>query len=166
MTIERPMFPPRRENPFRLVGGVDVAQESANPSERHYDDPTEKTAWRSRDEVEVAIRQHERARKEYARAAAWAAEAEAQEGLPPATVEQARVDAIRAFRELDEAGRMLILSMGTDVKGLIDLLMYMEKHFSVLPQEILGRSLAFYLLKTVRLSLRRIAKYGKSGPGQ
>src|SRR5215218_3520889 len=26
MTIERPMFPPQRENPFRLVGGTETAR--------------------------------------------------------------------------------------------------------------------------------------------
>jgi hypothetical protein len=52
--------------------------------------------------------------------------------------------------------------MPTDPKGLVDLLMYLEKNFSVLPQEIsqgagANQSLAFDLLRTVRLSLREIA---------
>jgi hypothetical protein len=48
-------------------------------------------------------------------------------------------------------------------------LFYLEKNFSVLPPEIAcgdsnGQSLAFDLLRTVRLSLRAISKYGKHGP--
>jgi hypothetical protein len=31
MTIERPMFPPRLDNPFRLVGGVDVTEQKIAP---------------------------------------------------------------------------------------------------------------------------------------
>jgi hypothetical protein len=42
--------------------------------------------------------------------------------------------------------------------------LYLEKNFSLLPQECCGRSLAFDLLRTMRLSLRKIAKYGKHGP--
>jgi len=53
--------------------------------------------------------------------------------------------------------------MPTDPKALADLLMYLEKHFSLLPPEINGKSLAFDLLRTMRLSLRHIAKYGKHG---
>lgn len=164
MTIERPMFPPRRENPFRLVGGADVAQENASPAERHYDDPTEKIAWRGHDDVQRAIRRHEVARQEYGRAAAWLAEVELAGTYPATVVETARHEAIKTFEEMNLWGRSLIVSMPTDAKGLVDLLMYMEKHFSILPQEIVGRSLALELLKIVRMSLRRIAKYGKSGP--
>jgi hypothetical protein len=45
--------------------------------------------------------------------------------------------------------------------SVADLLLYLEKHFSLLPTEICGRSLAFDLLRTMRLSLRCVAKYGK-----
>jgi hypothetical protein len=45
--------------------------------------------------------------------------------------------------------------------ALVDLLLYLEKHFTTLPREVNGRSLAFDLLRTVRLSLRKIAQYGK-----
>jgi hypothetical protein len=37
----------------------------------------------------------------------------------------------------------------------------MEK-ISTLPQEVAGRSLALELIQTMRLSLRRITKHGKS----
>jgi hypothetical protein len=45
----------------------------------------------------------------------------------------------------------------------------LEKNFSILPLELTQgvngcQSLAFDLLRTMRLSLRRIAKYGKHGP--
>jgi hypothetical protein len=60
--------------------------------------------------------------------------------------------------------------MPTDPKALVDLLLYLEKNFTAVPQEIIrgaggsAQSLAFDLLRTVRLSLREIAKYGKHGP--
>jgi hypothetical protein len=38
------------------------------------------------------------------------------------------------------------------------------EHFSILPEEIFGRSLAFYMLRTVRLSLRAVTKYSKYDP--
>ena len=54
-----------------------------------------------------------------------------------------------------------MIVMPTDHKALVDLLLYLEQNFSVLPQEFHGRSLAFNLLRTMRLSLRRYARYGK-----
>jgi len=48
--------------------------------------------------------------------------------------------------------------MPTDPRALVDLLMYLEKNFSM---EICGRSLAFDLLRILRLSLRAVTKYGK-----
>jgi hypothetical protein len=70
---------------------------------------------------------------------------------------------------MQNAARHLLICMPTDPKGFVDLLMYLEKNFSVLPQEITHgasatQSLGFDLLRTVRLSLRAIAKYGKHGP--
>jgi hypothetical protein len=63
--------------------------------------------------------------------------------------------------------------MPTDPKGLVDLLMYIEKNFTSLPAEVVCggdfggmprvESLAFNLLRTMRLSLRAVAKYGKHG---
>jgi hypothetical protein len=81
-----------------------------------------------------------------------------------ANIEAARQETAVLYSEMQEAGRHLVICMPTDPKALVDLLMYMERHFSILPQEINGRSLAFFMLHTVRLSLRGIAKYGKSGP--
>jgi hypothetical protein len=162
MTIERPMFPPRRDNPFRLVGGVDVAQERTIPAAHHYDDPPAKIAWRTRDDVRTAIREHEEARARYGRAAAWTAAAE-EDGLPAANIEQARQDPAQLYAEMQESARSLVIAMPTDPKGLVDLLMYLERHFSILPQEVNGRSLAFFMLRTVRLSLRGIGNYGKVG---
>ena len=70
---------------------------------------------------------------------------------------------------MQEAARGLLICMPTDPKGPVDLLMYMEKNFSVMPQEVIhgggqGQSLAFDLRRTVRMSLREITKYGKHGP--
>jgi hypothetical protein len=63
-----------------------------------------------------------------------------------------------------EAGRHLILAGPAEPKAMIDWCLYMEKHFSLLPQELMGQSLSLHLLKIVRLSLRKIAKYGKRRP--
>jgi hypothetical protein len=101
------------------------------------------------------------------KAVAWEAAAEAEE-LPAHRIEEARQNTVTAYREMQEAARSLLICMPTDPKALVDLLLYMEKNFSVLPQEIshgasTGHSLAFDLLRTVRLSLREIARYGKYG---
>ena len=52
----------------------------------------------------------------------------------------------------------MLVVMPTDPRALVDLLMYLEKNFSM---EICGRSLAFDLLRILRLSLRAVTKYGK-----
>lgn len=41
------------------------------------------------------------------------------------------------------------------------LLMYLEKNFMIPPQDTSARSLAFNLLRTMRLSVRAVGKYGK-----
>ena len=53
----------------------------------------------------------------------------------------------------------------TDIRALVHLLMYLEKKFTILPQEMVGRSLAFDLLRTMRLSLRKIARTASAGCG-
>jgi hypothetical protein len=53
-----------------------------------------------------------------------------------------------------------MIVMPTDRRALVALLLYLEKNFGVLPQEFCGRSLAFDLLRTMRLSLRKIEGYG------
>ena len=162
MTIERPMFPPRRDNPLRLVGGFDVEQ----PQERGaaLDQPDAELApgprWRTREGVHQGIAEHEEARDRYAKGVAWLAAAEA-ENLPQANIEAARQDLVQLHAEMIESARRLIVVLPTDPKALVDLLMYLEKHFSLLPHEINGRSLAFYLLRATRLSLREIANYRK-----
>ena len=123
---------------------------------------------RSRDAVQRDINEHKAARDRYAKAVAWLAAAES-ENLPPAKIEAAREEQVVLYQEMQASARNLLICMPTDLKGLVDLLMYMEKNFSLLPQEIshgggAGQSLAFDLLRTVRLSLREIAKYGKYGP--
>jgi len=155
------MFPPR-ENRFRLVGGIDMSSEPA--SKRAEPEPEENCAWLSREGMARRIREHEDARTAYSRAALWAAQAEA-ENLSPVQIDDARTKALLAGAELAECGRSLVVGMPTDLKALVDLLMYLEKHFSLLPQEINGRSLAFFMLSTVRMSLRAVTKYGKHGGG-
>lgn len=116
--------------------------------------------WRSRQDVQSDIDAHIAARKAYSRAVAWQVEAE-ESKLPAALIEGARNETALAFHDLEFRGRCLLVTMPTDPRGLVDLLMYLEKHFSILPQEIDGRSMAFSLLRTMRLSLRKVAGYGK-----
>jgi hypothetical protein len=91
---------------------------------------------------------------------AWTLAAEAQ-NLPLVQIEQARLDTFGLYQEMQECARGLVVVMPTSPRALVDLLLYLEKHFTTLPQEVNGRSLAFDLLRTVRLSLRKIAQYGK-----
>jgi hypothetical protein len=88
------------------------------------------------------------------------------EELPAYRIEEARCLTAMAYREMQEAARHLLICMPTDPKGLVDLLLYLEQNFSVLPSEltssgIKSESLAFHLLRTVRLSLREIARLRK-----
>ena len=123
---------------------------------------------RSREAVQRDIDAHIKERKAYGRAAAWA-EAARDQMLPECTIENAQADADMAYNTMIEAARHLLICMPTDPRGLVDLLMYLEKNFSALPQEVThsiaggGQSLAFDLLRTVRMSLREITKYGKFG---
>jgi hypothetical protein len=116
---------------------------------------------RSRAAVQADIDAHIKSRKAYGKAVAWEAAAQ-DDDLPAYRIEEARCLTAMAYREMQEAARHLLICMPTDPKGLVDLLMYLEKNFSVLPQEIsqgagANQSLAFDLLRTVRLSLREIA---------
>jgi hypothetical protein len=123
-------------------------------------DEAPKLDWRNRENIKADIDRHVAARRAYAKAVAW--EIAAEDGnLPPPQIEEAKEQTARAYAEMDWAGRHLLICMPTDPRALVDLPLYLEKHFSVLPQEICGRSLAFELLHIVRLSLRKITKYGK-----
>jgi hypothetical protein len=106
------------------------------------------------------IAKHVAARDAYAKSVAWTLAAEAQ-NLPLVQIEQARLDTFGLYQEMQECARGLVVVMPTSPRALVDLLLYLEKHFTTLPQEVNGRSLAFDLLRTVRLSLRKIAQYGK-----
>jgi hypothetical protein len=122
---------------------------------------TEFGSSRSRGAVQTDIDLHIKARKAYGKAVAWEAAAQSEE-LPAYRIEEARCLTAMAYREMQEAARGLLICMPTDPKGLVDLLLYLEQNFSVLPDEITSvsrksESLAFNLLRTVRLSLREIA---------
>jgi hypothetical protein len=123
---------------------------------------------RDREAVQSDIDRHLASRQAYGQALARVTAIE--DGhLPEAQMADAQLKAFEAYSEMTEAARRLLVVMPTDPKALVDLLMYLEKNFSVLPPEIAtgasnGQSLAFDLLRTVRLSLRDIAKYGKRGP--
>jgi hypothetical protein len=120
---------------------------------------------RSRSAVQANIDAHIKARKDYGRAVAWEMAVLDGEGVR-SQLEDAREHTLKAYEELQEAARHLLICMPTDAKALVDILLYLEKNFSTLPPEMVhgantGQSLAFDLLRTVRLSLRAIAKYGK-----
>jgi hypothetical protein len=128
----------------------------------------ERLACRDRKAVQSDIDGHIAARRAYGQALARVTAIE-DGNLPTAQIEEANLRAFEAYEVMTEAARRLLVVMPTDLKALVDLLLYLEKNFSVLPPEIAcgvsnGQSLAFDLLRTVRLSLREIAKYGKQGP--
>jgi hypothetical protein len=100
------------------------------------------------------------ARDAYGKAVAWEAAAGSQ-NLPPAQIEEARKQTAAVYEEMRFRGHALVVVMPTDPRALVDLLLYLERNFSVLPQELHGRSLAFDLLRAMRMSLRRSEKYGK-----
>jgi hypothetical protein len=125
---------------------------------------------RDREDVTTRIEAHREAVLAYSRAVAWEVAAEAQ-NLPPSRIEEARQRTAEAFTEMQDRARWLFIIAPTDLRALVDLLMYLEKNFSTLPQTIshgsaCEQSIAFSLLRTMRLSLRAVAKYGKYGPGQ
>jgi hypothetical protein len=88
--------------------------------------------------------------------------------LPAAQIADAQLKAFEAYSEMTEAARRLFVVMPTEPKALVDLLLYLEKNFSILPPEIAcgasnGQSLAFDLLRTARLSLRAIRRMANTG---
>ncbi|WP_143199282.1 hypothetical protein [Bradyrhizobium sp. NAS80.1] len=107
------------------------------------------------------IRRHIAARSAYAKAVAWEIPVQDQ-NLSGAQLEAAREATAEAYRELSLVGHALVSTAPADPKALVDLLLYMEKNFTTLPQEVVGRSLALNLIHTVPMSLRKITKYGKS----
>ena len=122
--------------------------------------------WLSREHVQGKIDAHIAARHAYGQALARVNAIE-DGSLPVAQMADAQLKALEANSEMTEAARRLLIVMPTEPKALVDLLFYLEKNFSVLPPEIAcgvsnGQSLAFDLLRTVRLSLRAISKYGKT----
>jgi hypothetical protein len=167
MTLERPS----EKSALRLVGGVDFTPKAVEPSlpKRRRtvaidlepeETPAAKMHWRTRELVREDIKLHMEARAAYGQAVAWESAAES-EKLPQDQIEEARQRTAMAFNYMGHRGRHLVVCMPTDPRALVDLLMYLEQNFSVLPQEISGRSLAFHLLRTMRLSLRKAEKYGK-----
>jgi hypothetical protein len=122
--------------------------------------------------VKREIDAHIAARCAYQKGVSWIAAAEA-EKLPQASIEAAREDLHRLHAEMVEAARSLVVVMPTDLKALCDLTMYLENNFTSLPAEVdtggmrgtmpKSETLAFNLLRTVRLSLRHVARYGKHG---
>ncbi|MGX4804863.1 hypothetical protein [Bradyrhizobium guangdongense] len=122
-------------------------------------------ASRDRQWVLQDIQRHVNARQAYAQAALRAA-LMAEQNMPVAQIGQANLEAVQAYEEMREAAMNLLLVMPTEPTALIDLLLYLERNFSILPVEVVhasgnGQSLALDVLRTVRLSLRKIVQYGK-----
>jgi hypothetical protein len=123
-------------------------------------------AYRSRDHIREDMDKHIAARDAYGKAVAWEAAAESQ-NLPPSQIEAARQRTAAAYAELQDCGRRLVVCMPHDLRGLVDLLLYLEQNWTALPEVIRthhnanGQSIAFSLLRTMRLSLRAVGKIGK-----
>jgi hypothetical protein len=117
-------------------------------------------ASRTRHRIQEDIKAHVAARAAYGNAVAWEAAAES-ENLPAQRIEEAQKRTADAFEEMQLRGRNLVIVMPTDRRALVDLLLYLQNNFSVLPQEIVGRSLALKLLQTMRLSLRKLKDTGR-----
>jgi hypothetical protein len=129
--------------------------------------PADEVEYRSRGHVQADIDEHVKARKAYGKAVAWEAACRDGDAIEQ-QLEEAREYTERRYQEMQYAGRSLLITMPTDPKGLVDLLMYLEKlqcaTAGLEPQRGTGPSLALELLRTMRLSLREITKYGKYGP--
>jgi hypothetical protein len=140
--------------------GSPPARRPANPVAEPTPGETLYGPSRSRSAVQADIDAHISARKAYGKAVAW--EAACRDGdAVEYQREEAREHTERTYREMKDAARHLLICMPTDPKGLVDLLLYLEQNFSVLPDEITSgshksESLAFHLLRAVRLSLREI----------
>ena len=151
-------------NVVTFPGRPNGRSQAALTIEDQHDAP-QRSDWRDRASVQSDIERHRAARNRYVQAVAWAAAAES-ENLPAAQIEAAKQDLAKLHEEMEYCARMLLVCMPTDVKALIELLLYLERNFTILPQEIRhaggsSNSLAFDLLRTVRLSLREIAKANK-----
>jgi hypothetical protein len=142
-----------------VIQFLGISPKRGRASAKPQKDEPEQADWRSRASVKQDIEEHIAAREAFAKAVAWEAAAESQ-NLPPAQIEEARERTAKSFMQY--RGQNLLIVMPTDRRALVDLLHYLEINFSVLPQECRGRSLAFDLLRTLRLSLRRSERYGKS----
>ena len=133
---------------------------------------TEELCFRHRATVKRDIEAHIEARRTYQAAVSWLAAAEA-EHLSIASIEAAREDIRKFHAEMVDAARSLVNVLPTDLKALCDLTMYLEKNFTSLPADVViagdfggvprVESLAFHLLRAVRLSLRHVARYASTG---
>lgn len=119
-------------------------------------------AYRSRDRVKEDIEKHIEARDLHNKAVAWEAAAESQ-NLPQCQIEQARERTAKACSEMHYRARMLIVCSPTDTRGLVDLLLYLEQNWTVMPPGFDHKSTAFNLLRSVRLSLRGVHKHEREG---
>jgi hypothetical protein len=167
------MFPPR--DGAEVINLFSANRTAAKPAPKpELDLDRVASTWRDRDHVKHDIAAHIAARKAYQEGVSWLAAAEA-ENLPAANIEAAREDLRRLHAEMIEAARMLLIATPHDPKALIDLLLYLEQNFTALPTELTvggvyggtvkSESLAFHLLRVMRLSLRAVAKHGKVKPG-
>jgi hypothetical protein len=108
-----------------------------------------------RDPQDVAerIEDHREAVFAYSRAVAW--EAAAADLNLPSKLEEARQRTAEASNKMHHQAWRLFIIAPTDLRALVDLLMYLEKNFSTLPATITHggsseQSIAFSLLRTMR----------------
>jgi hypothetical protein len=83
------------------------------------------------------------------------------QNLPPCQIEEARERTAAAFTEMHFRARLLLVCTPHDPRGLVDLLLYLEQNWTVMPREFDHKSTAFAILRSMRLSLRAVAKIGK-----
>ena len=150
------------ENVITFTGFAAKRGTAVAPRTERESSAPQEVEWRERDQVLWDIERHKEARRAHGQAVAWEIAA-VDQNLPQSQIEEARKRAAAAYSDLQDRGRYLVAVMPTDPKALVDLLMYLEKNFSILPQELVGRSLAFDLVRTMRLSLRRIVRCRDDG---
>jgi hypothetical protein len=119
--------------------GATPARGRTNAAAPEPDETFHTADWRSREHVQADINKHREKRDAMVgRAVAWEAAAR-ERNLPEATIEEAYPLRLAAHNELEYPGRHLLICMPTDRRALVDLLLYLEKNFTILPQEMCGQ---------------------------
>ena len=88
----------------------------------------ERLACRDREAVQSDIDRHVAARRAYEQALARVTAIE-DGNLPTAQIAEAHLKAFVAYTEMTEAARNVLVVMPTDLKALVDPLLYLEKNY-------------------------------------